>query len=247
MERERFGLRSVQGPRHPSGIGVPVYFDTDPGNREQGVHIFGNWAFDPSKWHSFFDDFDRYVAGDWTITNVGVTPTQTLADIDGGGLLITLTAGVADSSFLQKKGESFLFEAGKPLVLGARFKVSDAVQSVFVMGLQITDTTPLDVTDGVFFMKDDGDANIDFHVEKANVASSALVIGTVVTDTFVSVEFAYDGRSAVHYGVNGLPKGSLPVTNLPATELTVSFGIQNGEAVAKTETVDYVFCAKYRG
>jgi hypothetical protein len=43
-------------------------------------------------------------------------------------------------------------------------------------------------------------------------------------------------------------KGSLSAssTYLPDTELTVSFGIQNGEAVAKTMTVDYIFAAKER-
>jgi hypothetical protein len=35
-------------------------------------------------------------------------------------------------------------------------------------------------------------------------------------------------------------------TYLPDTELTISFGVQNGEAVAKTMTVDYIFAAKER-
>jgi hypothetical protein len=39
---------------------------------------------------------------------------------------------------------------------------------------------------------------------------------------------------------------STPATYLPDTELTISFGIQNGEAVAKTMSVDYVFCAAER-
>ena len=35
-------------------------------------------------------------------------------------------------------------------------------------------------------------------------------------------------------------------TYLPDTELTISFGVQNGEAVAKTMTIDYIFAARER-
>jgi hypothetical protein len=51
----------------------------------------------------------------------------------------------------------------------------------------------------------------------------------------------------VSYFVNGLLGGSLATTNLPDDEdLTVTFAIQNGEAVAKTMTVDYIYVAKER-
>ena len=200
----------------------------------------------PAKTHSYFDDFDVYVAADWTVTEVGIA-TQALADEDGGVLLVTNAAADDDSSFSQKVGESFLFESGKQMFFEARFKVSDATQSDFVMGLQITDTTPLDVTDGVFFQKDDGDANLDFHVEKDNTATSATAIATVVSDTYLTVSFYYNGIDEIIYGVDGVKLGTSAVTNLPDDEaLTISFGIQNGEAVAKTMSVDYVFAAKER-
>lgn len=205
---------------------------------------------DPTKLHIFFDDFDKYAAGDWTITTTEAgagSATEALTDVDGGALLITNDAADNDNDFFQLVGESFQFVAGKKLWFKARFKVSDATQSDFVMGLQIRDTSPLDVTDGVFFMKDDGDASLDFYVEKDNTASSATAIHTVVSDTFLTVGFYYDGKSEVAYFVDDVKKGALALTNLPNDEiLTVSFGIQNGEAVAKTMTVDYIFCAKER-
>ena len=49
--------------------------------------------------------------------------------------------------------------------------------------------------------------------------------------------------------MNGTVLGSLNAssTYLPdATNLTVSMTLQNGEAVAKTMTVDYIFAAKQR-
>jgi hypothetical protein len=196
--------------------------------------------------HVYFDDFDTYTAADWTITETGVA-TQALADEDGGVLLITNAAGATDASFSNKVGESFLMASGKKAWFEARLKVSDATQSNWVAGLQITDTTPLDVTDGIFFRKDDGDTNIDFVVEKDNTATTETAIGTNADDTYVSVGFYYNGVDAVIGYIDGVAQARLAVTNLPDDEaLTISYGIQNGEAVAKTMSIDYIFAAKER-
>lgn len=205
---------------------------------------------DPTGWHVFFDDFDRFVAGDWTITTTEAgagSASEVLADEDGGVLLLTNAAGDNDRDFLQKDGESFLFEAGKKLIFKARFKVSDATESDFVMGLQITDTTPLAVTDGVFFQKDDGDTNLDFHVEKDNTQSSLAGAATVADDTYIETAFFYDGVDGVAVWINGAQVGTVAITNLPDDEaLTVSFGIQNGAAAVKSMSIDYIFVAKQR-
>lgn len=208
---------------------------------------------DPTAWHVFFDDFDRFVAADWTITTTEAgagSATEALTDADGGCLLVTNDAADNDADFFQKIGESFLLASGKRAFFKARFKVSDATQSDFVMGLQVTDTTPLDATDGIYFMKDDGDADLDIYCRKdaTTGSTSATAIHTVVSDTFLTVAWAYDGLGNLKYFVNDVHKGTLTAssTYLPDTELTVSFGIQNGEAVAKTMTVDYIFAANER-
>jgi len=201
----------------------------------------------PTLYHTYFEDFDYYVAGDWTVTETDSGATQALADGDGGLLLITNTAADDDLVSLQKKGESFLFATGKPLFFEARFKVSDATQSDVVIGLQITDTTPLDVTDGVFFIKADGSTSVSLLVEKNNTATTTSSVATLANDTFITLGFYYDGASSIQYSVNGTVTGTSAVTNLPDDEaLTVTMAIQNGEAVAKTMTVDYVFVAKQR-
>ena len=200
-----------------------------------------------TQFHTYFEDFDYYAAADWTVTETDAAATQALTDGDGGLLLITNTAADNDLVSLQKKGESFRFEAGKALFFEARFKVSDATQSDVVIGLQITDTTPLDVTDGVFFIKADGAATVDFRVEKNNTATTASAMATMANDTFIRLGFYYDGISAVQYFVNGAIAGSSVTTNLPDDEdMTITIAIQNGEAVAKTMTVDYVYVAKER-
>lgn len=205
---------------------------------------------DPTSVHMYFNDFDTYVAAEWTITTTedgAGDATEALTDEDGGVLLITNDAGAADADYFNKVGESFLFEAGKKLWFKARLAVSDATLSDFVVGLQITDTTPLDVGDGVFFQKDTAAATLDFHVEKDDTATSASAIATVEDGTYIVVAFYYDGKSEVKYFVDNVHLGTSVTDNLPDDEeLTISFGIKNGEAVAKTMSVDYIMAAKER-
>jgi len=66
--------------------------------------------------HTYFEDFDYYTAGDWTVTETDAGATQALTDGDGGLLLITNTAADNDLVSLQKKGESFRFASGKSSV-----------------------------------------------------------------------------------------------------------------------------------
>ena len=213
-------------------------------------------TMDPTKYIAFFDDFLGYDLADWLITTTEAAGAATELTINGHGGLLQITNGTADNDldFLQWKGgtsstpnETFLFTAGKKAWFKARLKVSDATESEFVVGLQITDTTVLAVTDGVFFQKDDGDALLDFHVEKNSTQTDATGIHTVVADTFLVVGFYYDGVSAIKYYVDDVHKGTTVTTNLPDDEeLTVSFGIQNGEAAAKVLTIDYIFAAMER-
>ena len=207
-------------------------------------------VIDPSMYHVWFDDFDKYTAGDWTITTTEAgagSATEAVGDLDGGVLVITNDNADNDADFFQWASETFKFEAGKKLFFKSRFKVSDATQSDFVMGLQITDTTPLDVTDGVYFKKDDGDDNLDVYVEKNNTATSSLDVHTVVDDTYMVCGFYYDGIDSVDFFVDDARMATLAVTNLPDDEeLTISFGIQNGAAAAKVMSVDYIMVAKER-
>lgn len=199
----------------------------------------------PHKYHQYFNDFDTYLASDWTITTTedGTgSATEVITSGAGGQFLITNAAGDNDHDFFNLKGESFLITGSKRAYFSARFKVSDATQSDFVMGLQITDTSPLAVSDGIFFIKDDGDTNLDFIVEKDSTSTDTTAIHTMADDTFVTVAFFVDPNTAlVQYSVNNAEPVGVVNTNLPDNEeLTVSFGIQNGAAAAKTMTIDYI-------
>lgn len=210
---------------------------------------------DPTQWHTYFNDFDTYAAGDWTITAIG-TGTSALTDIDGGALLVTNSALDNDGRQHQKVGESFLLTAGKKTVFKSRFKLSDVVQSDLLIGLAVTDTTLLGatlgtgVTDGVFFTKDDGVATVNMYCQKDATTgqNGDLAITTLVNDTFVVMSWYYDGIDRIEYAVNDVVLGTVDAssTYLPDTELTVSFALLNGEAAAKTMTLDYILVAQER-
>lgn len=222
--------------RYPNGVTTAK--KTDP----LGEFILPDYT----KSHVYWEEFDYYTAADWVVTETGIA-TQVLTDEDGGVLLVTNAAGDDDASFQQKVGESFLFETGKKLWFEARLKVNNAVETDVVMGLQITDTTPLDVSDGVFFIKPDGDTTINFLVEKDNTATTTSDVGDMVNNTYIRLGFFYNGVDAIDIFVDGVQVDSSVTTNLPDDEeLTISFGIQNGEASAQTLSVDYILAAKER-
>jgi hypothetical protein len=226
--------------RFPAGISTAV----------RNSALFDFVAPDPTKAHVYFNDFDTYVAGDWTVTLIGAGGTAALGDADGGVLVVTTDALDDDQVTLQKVGESFLLESGKEAWFKARFKVADATQADFQIGLVVTDTTPLDATDGIYFQKDDGDALLDVICRKnaTTGSNSATGIHTVVNNTYLTVGWHYDGISELKYFVDDVHKGTISAAAayLPDTELTVSMSYKNGEAGAIAMTVDYVFAAKQR-
>ena len=228
-----------------------THFRNGVSNQAPGNPLFEYPYLDPFKYYSYVNDFFTYTAGDWTITTTEAgsgAATEALASTSAGGLLlVTNDDADNDLDFFNLKTEAFKFVAGKKTFFKARFAVSDATQSDFVMGLQITDTTPLAVSDGVYFMKDDGDASLDFHVEKDGSDTTASAIATVSDATMLVAGFYYDGKSAIEYYVDDVKLGTSVTTNLPDDEeLAVSFGIQNGAAAAKTMTVDYIFVSQER-
>jgi hypothetical protein len=214
-----------------------------------------NWGLpDPTRYHTWFDDFDDYLAANWVRTATGTGTTVVNTGADGGLLLTTNSAADNDAVFYQWSenaaagtAETFKFIAGKKLWFKSRLKVSDVTESDFVMGLQITDTTPLAVSDGVFFRKDDGDTNLNFVVTKGSTATTTVITGQLANDTFITLGFYYNGVDKISIFINDAAVSSSVITNLPDTEeLTLSFGVQNGEAVAKTMSVDYILVSKER-
>ena len=229
---------------------MPTHFTNGVSNRAVGNTLY-DWGYlDPTKYHTYFNDFDTIIATDWVFTTTEAgsgSATEAIQDEAGGVLKLTNDDADNDNDFLQLVPETFKWSSTKEMFFCTRFKVSDATQSDLVIGLQIRDTTPLDVTDGLFFTKADGSASMTFSVEKNNTATSTTV-GTLVSDTYVRVGFFYNPLDyKFHIFLNDVEVASSVNTNaVDDEELTVSIGLQNGEAVAKTMSVDYILVSQER-
>lgn len=230
-------MGNISVTRYPNGL-------TNNGES----NIFADLVtMDPTKLHEYWDDFNTFTAGEWVITETNASATEATTSGDGGWLLITNTGANNDLAALQKTPSAFSFTAGKKAFFKARLKTDNATLAAWVMGLQVIDTTPLDVTDGIYFLKSAGAATIDFLCRKdaSTGSNSASAIASAADDTFIEVAWYYDGVSKVQYAVNGTILGSLDAssTYLPDTITTVSFAVANGSAAARTMTVDYVYAA----
>ena len=213
----------------------------------------------PLAWQIYFDDFHVYLpggagAGDWTKTETGAG-TQVIADEAGGVLLLTCAAADNDRIQLQLVAESFLPATAKQCAFAARVKISDATQSVCAIGLateQATtnffhDTGDLWLyDDGIMFRKDDGNTQWDFAIRKDDTETLAENILTATTG-YVELGFYYNGAGkVVYYTALTTPKGDFYTSggldNWPNdAELTPTLFIENGEAVAKALSVDYLW------
>lgn len=203
---------------------------------------------DPSRCHVWFDDFDSYVAGNWTVTETQAGATQAITAGDGGILALVNSAADDDLNQIQWAVSTFRQTAGKKSWLKARFKVSDATQSDLLIGLYVADTSPVasKPTSGFFFQKLDGSTSLTLQVGSASTYSQ-LTLGTMVSDTYVTVGAYYDGYSTITGYFNEVRVGSVASTNLPtAADNAVGIALQNGDANARTLSVDYLMVAKER-
>ncbi len=198
--------------------------------------------------HVYMNDFDTFAAADWTITETGAGGTVALISGKGGLLRLLNDTADNDNEFMQLVAEGFLFQTTNDIWFEARFKTNDATETDIVFGLQITDTSPLSVTDGVYFIKSDGAATADFKVVKDSTATTTSAVATLADNTFITLGFHYDSaRSTTDIYVDKVLVGSSVMTNMPDDEeLTLSFGVQNGAAAAKRIDVDYVMVAQQR-
>lgn len=227
-------------------MSAPTRFTNGVSSSKTGV--FKNFPFlNPTEYTTYFNDFLIYTSGDWNITKVdgGTDGAEVLSIANKAGGFLTVTTNDADNDAqtLQLKGESFKFVSGKKAFFETRFNLVDATQSDALIGLVITDTTPLANSDGVYFLKTDGAATVDFLVNKNSTATTESAVATLSDNTNVKLGFYFNGTD-LYVFVDGVQIASVATTNLPDDEdLTVTMHIQAGEAAAKTINVDYVLAA----
>jgi hypothetical protein len=213
-------------------------------------HPLGSYlAPSPARMHQWFDDFDSFVAANWTVTETQAGATQAITAGDGGLLALVNSAADDDLNAIQLVQETYRWSSDKQFWLRARFKVSDATESDLIVGAYITDTSPLASlpSDGIFFHKADGSTSLTFQVRKDGTSSS-ITLGAMANDTFVEATAYWDGRQWNAW-LDTTPVGApiTSTTNCPDDEdIAIGMAVQNGEAAAKTLTIDYVLVSKER-
>lgn len=221
-----------------------VYYDRSTQYRwldaiGDGVHKFiDHFVYTP------FDGADSPAAYTTTLVEGGAGETTVaLKDgADGGVLLITTDAAENDGANIQAKGEAFKFTgSNKQIYFGARFKISEATQSDYLLGLCITDTDLLGgMTDGLYFRKVDGSTTMAFVLEKDSTETATNYGTAIAADTWYTLEFLWDGTN-VDWWVNGVEQTRPATTNLCNDEwLTPSIHVLTGAAAAITAEADWI-------
>lgn len=202
---------------------------------------------DPTRYVRWFEEFHTYTSGQWTVTETQAGATQAIATGGHGGVLV-LTNDSADNDViclqLGAPNETYRFTSTKKFWIRARFKLSDATDSDAMIGLAITDTSPLASlpTDGIYFLKAD-DATTLIASARKDGTSSSITMGAMANDTYVVAEMYYDGKLTLTALLDGVPVGTdvTSVTNFPDDEdLAVTLAVQNGAGAAKSMSVDFL-------
>lgn len=205
---------------------------------------------DPTKWKMYFNDFltgKDFNSSDWTVTEVG-NGTQVVTDSDGGELVLTNAAADNDSSTVYPSVEFLQLATNKKMAFKTRFKVSDATQSDVFIGLSTKDVTPIGGNDQLAFVKLDGTTELTLRMEKDNVGTETALGVNLVDDTRIVLEILYDGKGAIEVFADGAKVATIARDDnfIDDEPLTFIAAVINGEAVAKSLSVDYVLIAQER-
>ncbi len=88
---------------------------TDKKGKNLGAFILPDFT----KAHTYFKDFDDYLASEWVVTETQVGATQAIANADGGILELVNSAADDDLNSIQKANETYTFESGKKTFPGS--------------------------------------------------------------------------------------------------------------------------------
>lgn len=229
---------------------------------------------DPTDISVDFEDFNQYVAGDWTVTNT--TTHQTIGLVAGNGGIISTVGGASsvtnDIGAIQANPLNFniatnAITATAPPTQQAwfytAFKATTAANDQLQIGVasSIAALTP---TDGIYFNKAAGSSAITFVVRKSSssLAASAYSTGTttvatLANATFVRLGWYYDGKGNIDVFVNdvkvcsvdvGVSTGTM-VSSFPnAVNLGMGFGCKAAATAPTTADmiVDFMLSAQTR-
>jgi len=211
--------------------------------------------------HRFMDDFCNLpdITYDWDLfQSPGSSGVNALAcgDAVNGVLEIVTEGDDDDNGELTQQCECWKLVDNYPFYAELRFKLSDADEIDFWFGL-ITGSAGYFAgppNDYVVFKIEDGDDSLYFSNYADGAGNDTDTGQDLDDDTWYRIAFHWDGEGNLRYFV--IEDGDFPQTILATgtitthivqdEELTLGFGIQAGEAAAKTLSVDYIKASQKR-
>lgn len=211
---------------------------------------------DPSEVVVCFNDFNQYVAGDWTVTNTTSHDTIGLvaasSTIPAGGVLGIVAGGsttTSDIGAIQTNPLNFYFSSTQPVWFYAHLNTLNASNEQILLGITSSNAT-LAPSDGIYFNKAAGGATVDFVVRKSSTSTTQSAIATLTAATNVELGFYYNGKDAVDVFVNEVKVYSQTVlTNLPtATALGPTIGMKSSATAPTSGGIytDFILAAQGR-
>jgi len=218
-------------------------------NNRNAADLFGSMAqLDPTRFHNYMEDFDYFLAADWTITGAGAGSQDLLNG--QGGLLELITAGSSGDAEELTKTRSFGFIPSTPIYFRSRVLLVEAVTDAIWAG--ISSVAGLQPLNGFVFESPVGSDEVSIFARSGgNTTASAIDIFRAVDNEFFTCEFYWDGISRVYYGINGNPLGFLDLlvggtAEVPQFNQAISFGVEAGAAQIAVADFDFISCSQER-
>jgi hypothetical protein len=186
--------------------GQLVYYDSQ---RQRLLEAIGS---NVTKWELKASDMPAVVGSTndprgYVITRVEAgTAASGIEASDESGFVAELVTDNLDNDGLnmQVVGKAFRLAPNRDTYFGCALQADDATQSDFLVGLCVTTTDALGagLTDGIYFNKLDGGADINAVTRKDSSQVVSSAIHTWVANTTVTLEFYCTGLNVAFY-VNG--------------------------------------------
>lgn len=215
----------------------------------------------PGRVGTFLDFFSNEDIGHFTGTVSGTGATAPTVVDDGSGVgALSIDTGTADDSYvtLQSK-RTFYFTPGDTISFGGKIQLNEVTQNDLFMGVIGTgDTAPIAgvSTAGLYFLKLDGAATVDF-IKNISGTPTTLKddIDTLVVDTYVTwhvhVYVTSEATADIVVFVDGSIAYAAENVTIFASTVACRFAVthQLGDTggVAYLGTADYFFWDAPRG
>jgi len=221
--------------------------------------------------HEYPNDFDSYIAGDWTQTLNGGSVALAAGD---GGILNLVTAVSASASIQDNPAAMSHTKSFRTWMFG-RMAIDNLLGQVIfgLMNATATPFTPASITDGAWFSSAAGTGALSFNVAVGGVITTVAMGVSLVAGQQIQLSAYYDGAiyaagqpngryvaqadqfiagissgaARVELGAAGTGQaGVMPATFPGATNLCYTIAAFASTAAARTLSIDTVYFAKDR-